>query len=259
MQSIEEIPRSHVTVLNLSRMNLSDLRGLIKYLPDIVVLSLRDNLIEDIAPLFEQLSNLSLRHLDLSDNLISNLSALTKHLPKSKLEALDLSINSIRNIQPLRKALQGSALKNLNLSRNMITSVYALQGNALKKSNLRVLNISHNEIRNLKPLAQGLIDSKVDTLQIQHSLYDESFPLFPLIEVIPKTRLTAVYVISSVVAFNTTIEYQQMVEAITENYIRMKSSFLLHFIACARSNVFRRWKKIPSELWRELSKFIFKL
>jgi internalin A len=165
-----------LVALNLSNNAITDL-GILKILPDMKILLLNDNLIQDLYHL-SFLNNLT--QLDLSNNIIDDLSGLSD---LKNLKLLNLFNNNISNLFPLKyivslttldlhknKIVDLKGLENLknlmylNLSGNLIFGDYSQLSNL---NELKTLRITDNKILNFDFLPISLSDLSLKDCQIK--------------------------------------------------------------------------------------------
>ena len=148
---------TELTLLIIPRNQISDLAP-IAALTKLEFLAIADNPISDIIPL----SNLEkLRRFDVSGCRISDINPLAN---LTQLTRIDLRYNAITDIQPLADLVR---LEQLALTENRITDVSPLVG----LSRLETLDIERNLIADHSP---------VDTLSLDHFVYDEACDMLPL-------------------------------------------------------------------------------
>ena len=148
---------TELTLLIIPRNQISDLAP-IAALTKLEFLAIADNPISDIIPL----SNLEkLRRFDASGCRVSDINPLAN---LTQLTRIDLRYNAITDIQPLADLVR---LEQLALTENRITDVSPLVG----LSRLETLDIERNLIADHSP---------VDTLSLDHFVYDEACDMLPL-------------------------------------------------------------------------------
>ena len=136
----------NITILDISRRNLTNLPSSIGNLENLVYLFLRGNKITSIPPQIGKLTNLIT--LDLSENRITELPSSIGNL--TKLMNLDLRRNKITKLPPQIGKLTN--LMTLDLSENRITELPSSIGNL---ENLLHLRLRYNP--NLRIIPRSLI------------------------------------------------------------------------------------------------------
>jgi len=147
------VTNMNITILDISRRNLTNLPSSIGNLENLVYLFLRGNKITSIPPQIGKLTNLIT--LDLSENRITELPSSIGNL--TKLLNLDLRRNKITKLPPQIGKL--TKLQFLDLSENRITELPSSIGNLTK---LLYLYLRYNPNLRIIPRSLILPDLKIN-------------------------------------------------------------------------------------------------
>lgn len=154
---LSAFPNIHILILHSNRIeDVSILEDLLMNHPSLLWIHLGWNLIEDISPIARGLAYSSLTRLILDGNRISDVTAIAEGLKyNTTLRCLSLRSNRIQILHPLGEALKhNNTLITLILSRNRIMDLDGLVDGLKRNRSLTELDIRINEIESEGRLAE---------------------------------------------------------------------------------------------------------